>query len=88
MEGEARMSEEQKTDVLITQVAVVPRGEPIFGEQVIVVSVEDDAAGSYLTIKSLDPRDGVAVGPDEIDHLKAAMGMIANTIEILESHAK
>lgn len=83
------MSKENKVDVLITQVVVLPRGEPLYSQQALFVSVEDEAAGPFLTIKSNDDRTAeVAVNIEEIDSLKAAMAMICDTIGILDSHTE
>ena len=37
---------------VVTQIVLVPDGSPIFDERGYAVSVEDDGAGEFLTIRS------------------------------------
>lgn len=36
----------------VTQITVLPAGEPIFSPQAVVISIEDEAAGEYVTVKT------------------------------------
>lgn len=36
----------------VTQITILPEGEPIFSTQAIVVSIGDEAEGEYVTIKT------------------------------------
>jgi len=40
----------------ITQITILPEGEPIFSEMATVLTIEDEAAGEYVTITQ--PHDG------------------------------
>ena len=35
----------------ITQITVLPVGEPIFSERATVISIDDEAAGEFITVK-------------------------------------
>lgn len=46
-----------KFETRCVKVAVVPEGEPIFHEQGFTVSIEDEAAGEFLVLRSQHEQD-------------------------------
>jgi len=56
---------------VVTQIVLVPDGSPIFDERGYAVSVEDDGAGEFLTIRSNDPAYGrIAIDKTEWKDLR------------------
>lgn len=45
---------------------------PIFGEQVITIAIEDEAAGPFFVVESNQPGDGVRIDADELELLVKA----------------
>lgn len=41
-----------------TQLTVAPEGEPIFSERAYTVTIDDQAAGEYVVVESLDDQGG------------------------------
>jgi hypothetical protein len=60
----------------LTQITVVPEGNPIFSELATVITIEDDAAGEYISIsqhadESTDQT--IKVEPEEWQAIKEAV---------------
>jgi hypothetical protein len=58
----------------ITQITVVPDGEPIFSERAVTISIRDEAAGEFVVVKQLtdDPQE-IAIDPEEWPALREAI---------------
>jgi len=41
-----------------TQLTVAPEGEPIFSERAYTVTIDDQSAGEYVVVESLDDQGG------------------------------
>lgn len=69
----------------ITQVTVVPRGEPIFSEQATKIEVRDEAAGEFLIVSQMG-------GHVEIDNAIAfdadEWGSIRDAVEFMIKQVK
>jgi hypothetical protein len=50
-----------------TQWTVMPEGEPIFNEQVTVITVEDEAAGEFLRLQQhhVEDKGTIFIDPSE-----------------------
>lgn len=62
----------------VTQLTILPIGEPIFSESATQITIQDDAAGEFVKIKqqfdiAAAERETITVNPDEWPHLKAAV---------------
>ena len=62
----------------VTQITVLPAGEPIFSRQATVISIEDEAAGEYVTVKNHHDCEGE---PHSIDFDPASWPEIRDGIE-------
>jgi hypothetical protein len=58
----------------ITQITVVPDGEPIFSERAVTISIRDEAAGEFVVVKQLtdDPQE-LSIDPEEWPALREAI---------------
>jgi hypothetical protein len=59
----------------ITQMTVLPAGEPIFSEKATVISIEDEAAGEYIKITqqtdaTFESNQTVSFDPEEWEEVK------------------
>ena len=62
----------------ITQITVLPVGEPIFSNMAIVISIDDEAGGELITVKqqmdySSQKDQTVAFDPDEWEEVKGVI---------------
>ena len=62
----------------ITQITVLPVGEPIFSNMAIVISIDDEAGGEFITVKqqmdySSQKDQTVAFDPDEWEEVKGVI---------------
>ena len=69
-------------------VIVIPPGESVFSANATVISIEDEAAGEYLTIKQQNddtPSDEgnqrIIITPEEWPEIKQALEMMLKEIE-------
>ena len=63
----------------ITQMSVLPEGEPLFSEHATTVKIEDDAGGEYLKIIQCrdDMESGVvAICPAEWPQIKSTVDLM------------
>jgi len=51
----------------ITQVTVLPKGQPIFCEEALHIRIEDEAAGEFVVIESTSEHWGGKIAIDEGD---------------------
>lgn len=64
----------EEYETRVTQLTVVPDGEPIFSEMAYVVEIEDEAGGEYVTVESqADAYGKIAIAPQEWPALRAAI---------------
>lgn len=69
----------------ITQITVLPVGEPIFSEKATVVSLDDEAGGEFITVKqqmdfSHERDQTVAFDPEEWEEVKGVVDQMFNDI--------
>jgi len=70
----------------ITQMTVLPAGEPIFSEKATVITIEDMAGGEYIQVKqqmdiSSDTSQTVAFDPEEWDEVKGVIDQMFKDIK-------
>lgn len=59
-----------------TQMTLLPEGEPIFSEQAIVLTIDDEAAGEFLKISQHDDQakpGEIRIDPREWPQLREAI---------------
>lgn len=53
----------------VTQLTILPAGEPIFSEKATVITIQDEASGEYLTVHGLASHEGephkISIEPKE-----------------------
>lgn len=58
----------------ITQLTVLPEGEPIFSEHATAITIEDEAGVEFLLLaQSGRESNSIAIAPDEWPVLRAAI---------------
>jgi len=58
----------------VTQYTIAPEGEPIFHERAYTVTIDDQAAGEYVVIHSMDEDAGkLTVDPQDWPALREAI---------------
>lgn len=65
----------------VTQLTVVPSGEPIFSENAFSIAIEDESGGEYLLIRSnLEGLENgtIALNPSEWPVLREAIDEMVN----------
>jgi hypothetical protein len=67
-----------KYETRVTQVTVAPAGEAIFSERAFNISIQDYAAGEFLTIESKQGK--ISIDKDEWEVLRAAIDSMLQTI--------
>ena len=70
----------------ITQITVLPVGEPIFSEKATVVSLDDESGGEFITVKqqmdySSERDQTVAFDPDEWEEVKGVIDQMFKDIK-------
>lgn len=70
----------------ITQITALPVGEPIFSEGATVISIDDEAAGEFITIKqqmdySSQMDQTVTFDPEEWDEVKGVIDQMFKDIK-------
>lgn len=70
----------------ITQITVLPVGAPIFSEKATVISIDDEAAGEYITVKqqidtTAEMNQTVAFDPDEWEEVKGVIDQMFKDIK-------
>jgi hypothetical protein len=69
----------------ITQITVLPVGEPIFSESATVITIEDDAAGAYVRItqqhsSSKIVEQSIVIEPEEWEAVKDGVNQMLGEI--------
>ena len=68
------MSADTDYETLVTRITVVPAGEPIYHKRAWVVEIDDDAAGEYLRVRSMDDESReIRLDASEWPELRAAI---------------
>jgi len=65
-----------KYETRVIKIAVIPKGEPIFNENVTTVEIVDEAAGEFLEVRQLGDsgEEGqIKIDPTEWPDLRAAI---------------
>lgn len=75
-----------KANIRITQLSVLPPGEPLFSEQCTQITIVDEAAGEYLEIEQkachVDIKhQKIDVTPEEWPSLKEAVEQLITEIK-------
>ena len=70
----------------ITQITVLPVGEPIFSEKATVISIDDESGGEYITVKQQmdygsEKDQTVAFDPDEWEEVKGVIDQMFKDIK-------
>lgn len=71
----------------ITQITVLPVGEPIFSEKATIVSIDDEAGGEFITVKqqqmdfSSEMDQMVTFDPEEWEEVKGVVDQMFNDIK-------
>ena len=70
----------------ITQMTILPVGEPIFSDKAILISIEDEAGGEYIQIKQQmdipsDADQTVAFDPEEWEEVKGVIDQMFKDIK-------
>ena len=70
----------------ITQITVLPIGEPIFSERATVVSLDDESGGEYITVKqqmdtTAEMNQTVAFEPEEWEEVKGVIDQMFKDIK-------
>jgi len=67
-----------KSDIRITRLCIVPRGEAIFDERSIHIEIVDNAAGEFLKIHGQTPDNLPEVSPEEWPVIRSAIDFMVN----------
>ena len=70
----------------ITQITVLPVGEPIFSEKATVISIDDEAGGEFIIVKqqmdnSSQKDQTVAFEPEEWEEVKGVIDQMFKDIK-------
>ena len=70
----------------ITQITVLPVGEPIFSERATVVSLDDESGGEFITVKqqmdtTAEMNQTVAFEPEEWEEVKGVIDQMFKDIK-------
>ena len=70
----------------ITQITVLPVGEPIFSERATVVSLDDESGGEYITVKqqmdtTAEMNQTVIFEPEEWEEVKGVIDQMFKDIK-------
>lgn len=57
----------------VTQIIVLPEGEPIFSERGYTITIKDEAAGEYIEIEDHQEESNIAINPEEWPAIRAAI---------------
>ena len=71
---------------VVTQLTVLPEGEPIYSARATVIEVEDDAAGPFVVIQQHDNAaepGKVRIDPDEWPAIRDAVGRMMASCAVL-----
>ena len=70
----------------ITQITVLPVGEPIFSERATVISLDDESGGEFITVKqqmdtTAEMNQTVAFEPEEWEEVKGVIDQMLKDIK-------
>lgn len=71
----------------VTTITLLPKGEPLFCEEGFTVSIEDEAAGEFVQVKSHCDRTGdaahnsITINPEEWPALRRAIDTMLREID-------
>ena len=70
----------------ITQITVLPVGEPIFSEKATVISIDDESGGEFITVKQQmdygsEKDQTVAFDPEEWEEVKGVIDQMFKDIK-------
>jgi hypothetical protein len=62
----------------VTQITIVPEGEPIFSELGYTVKIEDNAAGEFIEVQDHSDDEGrISINPEDWPALRRAINRMA-----------
>ena len=68
------MNEKTNYETRVTQMTVLPTGEPIFSERATVITIEDEAAGEFISLmQSHGDASKVLINPDDWPLIRQAV---------------
>lgn len=71
----------------VTEVTILPKGEPLFCERATVIRIEDEAAGEFITMQQCTDTDEhrkVSIDPDEWSMIKSQIDTMIADIVLFE----
>jgi len=69
----------------VTQMTVVPEGEPIFSENAFIISIDDEAGGEFLSVMDNHRCEKITVNPEDWPALRSAINKMMRNI-VLTKH--
>ena len=72
---------EKQIETRVTRVSILPRGEPLFSEKCMHITIEDDSGGEFVRVQQQSMKQdadeqSITIDPAEWTELKAAIGMM------------
>ena len=78
----------EEPEIRVLSKIMLPKGKPIFSESAIICSIEDDAAGEYIKLKSQSDEGGeVCIDPHEWATLRAMIDSMVDDMKKREDEA-
>lgn len=72
----------EEPEIRVLSKIMLPKGKPIFSESAIICSIEDDAAGEYIKLTSLNESGGeVCIDLYEWATLKSMIDSMADDMQ-------
>lgn len=71
----------------VTEVTILPKGEPLFCERATIIRIEDEAAGEFITMQQCTDTDEhrkVSIDPDEWSMIKSQIDTMIADIVLFE----
>jgi hypothetical protein len=66
----------------VTQITIVPEGEPIFCDLGYTVKIDDEAAGEFVVIEDHSDDEGrIAINPQDWPALRRAINKMVNNCQ-------
>ena len=63
----------------VTQITIVPEGEPIFSELGYTVKIDDNAGGEFIEVQDHSDDEGkIAINPEDWPALRRAINRMVN----------
>jgi len=69
----------------ITQITVLPEGEAIFSDMAIEITIRDEAAGEYVSLRASNDEGEIVIEPDNWEVIKLTVDQMIADIKKHES---